>query len=52
MDTLLKVVGGIWAIIGAANVVMMPWTKSGEGLLTFGLIFNFLLFIIPGLIVY
>ena len=52
MGTLLKIVGGIWATLGAANVIMMPWTKSGEGLLTFGLIFNVLLFIIPGLVVY
>jgi hypothetical protein len=52
MDTLLRIVGGIWAIIGAANIIMMPWNKSGEGLLAFGLIFNVLLFIIPGLILY
>jgi len=52
MDTVLKIVGGIWAFLGAANIIMMPWTKSGEGLLTFGLIFNVLLFIIPGLVVY
>lgn len=52
MDTLLKVVGGIWAIIGAGNLFMMPWAESSQGILTFGLIFNFLLFIIPGLIVY
>ncbi len=52
MATLLKWVGGIWAVIGVGNLAGMPWTTAGEGLLTVGLMFNVLLFIIPGLIVY
>jgi hypothetical protein len=52
MATLLRVVGGIWAVIGAGNIVLMPWGSSASGVLTFGLIFNFVLFVLPGLIVY
>jgi len=52
MGTLLKVVGAIWTLIGIGNIIGMPWTESSEGLLTFGLILNMLLFIIPGLVVY
>ena len=53
MSTLLRIVGAIWAIIGAWNVVAMPWSEPGrESLLGFGLIFNMLLFILPGLVVY
>lgn len=52
MGTLLKVVGVIWALIGLANLIGMPWTENLSGLLTFGLMFNMLLFVIPGLVVY
>ena len=52
MPKIFQVVGLIWAIIGALNLVMMPWTTSSSGVLTFGLIFNFVLFILPGLIVF
>jgi len=52
MATLLKWVGGIWAVMGLGNLVLMPWTTAGEGLLIAGLMFNVLLFVIPGLIVY
>ncbi len=52
MATLLKWVGGIWAVVGVGNLVGMPWTTAGQGLLTAGLMFNVLLFIVPGLIVY
>jgi hypothetical protein len=52
MGTLLKIVGGIWAIIGIANIALMPWANAGETLLGFGFIFNGLLFILPGLVVY
>jgi len=52
MGTLLKVVGAIWALIGLGNLIGMPWTESSDGVLTFGLMFNMLLFVIPGLIVY
>lgn len=52
MGTLLKVVGVVWAIIGGGNLAGMPWAESSQGVLMFGLMFNMLLFIIPGLIVY
>lgn len=53
MSILLRLVGVFWAIIGVGNLVTMPWTEGGnETLLGFGLIFNMLLFILPGLIVY
>jgi len=52
MGTLLKVVGAIWALLGLGNLIRMPWTESSNGVLTFGLMFNMLLFVIPGLIVY
>ena len=53
MATLLKWVGGIWAAMGFGNLVMMPWAQGiGQGLLSVGLIFNVVLFVIPGLIVY
>jgi len=52
MALLLKVVGVVWAVIGAANIVGMPWDKGSTGILTFGLMFNMLLFVIPGLVVY
>lgn len=52
MATLLRWVGGIWAVIGVGNLIGMPWTTAGQGLLTAGLMFNMLLFVVPGLIVY
>lgn len=51
MGMLLRIVGAVWAVIGAANLMGMfatPGISSGVG--TFGLIFNMVLFIIPGLI--
>lgn len=53
MRILLQVVGAIWALIGLGNIIGMPWTEpSSEGILTFGLVFNMLLFVMPGLVVY
>jgi hypothetical protein len=46
---LLLIVGAGWAILGLGNIVMMPWAEGG-GVLTFGVIFNMVLFILPGLI--
>jgi len=51
MANLLKIIGIIWAVIGAGNVVLM-FGKLGSGhetLGAIGLIFNFVLFILPGL---
>ena len=52
MGTLLKVVGAIWALIGLRNLFAMFWTDSSQGMLTFGFLFNILLFVIPGLVAY
>ena len=51
MKTLIKVVGVVWAILGVWNIVLMPWAGS-LGLLTFGMIFNMVLFVMPGLVLY
>lgn len=52
MIKFIKALGVIWAVIGFGNICMMPWTRSSYEFLTFGLIFNMLLFIFPGLVVY
>ena len=52
MGTLLKVVGAIWALIGLRNLFAMFWTDSSQGMLSFGFLFNILLFVIPGLVAY
>ncbi|MFC2085687.1 hypothetical protein ACFLRO_00585 [Bacteroidota bacterium] len=51
MSTFIKVVGGIWAFLGGLNVVMMDRGES-EDLTAFTIIFNFLVFVIPGLALY
>jgi hypothetical protein len=49
----LKIIGLIWAFLGAANIVLgMYGSQTPEGLPTFGIMFSVALFIIPGLIVY
>ena len=52
MSVLLKVVGGIWAILGSANIVMMFRNDASSNIGTFGVLLNFVLFIFPGLVVY
>lgn len=52
MGSFLKIIGFVWALIGFANLFLMPWTTAGEGLLTVGLMVNILLFIFPGLGLY
>jgi hypothetical protein len=51
MGTLLVIVGLVWAGIGLLNLVMMPWAEfePGSALGTMGLMFNMLLFVLPGL---
>jgi hypothetical protein len=51
MVRVLKIVGVIWILIGAANIVLGSSPRP-EGLPTFGIMFSVALFIIPGLIVY
>lgn len=52
MRTFMKIIGGVWAFVGLGNIVFMPWTTGGEGIIMFGLIFNMMLFVFPGLILY
>jgi hypothetical protein len=53
MMRVLKIVGVIWAFLGAANIVLGIYnTPTPGGLPTFGIMFSVGLFIIPGLIVY
>jgi hypothetical protein len=48
----MKVVGGIWALLGAINIIGNPnWLTPSPALsLVFALILNMVLFIIPGLV--
>jgi hypothetical protein len=51
LGTILLVVGSFWAIIGFANCGgMFSQPDIGSGVATFGLIFNTVLFVLPGLI--
>lgn len=53
MDVLLKIVGGLWAFLGALNLYMAYSADPGDSTsLAFGLILNMLVFILPGLAVY
>ena len=48
MGSLLRIVGGVWAVLGVANIVMSPATSGSFG--GFVMLFNFMVFILPGLI--
>lgn len=52
MNTLLRIVGAVWALLGVGNVVMMPWDIWSGTALSLGMIFNMVAFIIPGLALY
>jgi formylglycine-generating enzyme required for sulfatase activity len=53
MALLLKVVGSLWALIGATNIFTMPaWHTQSTVALALGLVFNMVLFVLPGLGVY
>jgi hypothetical protein len=50
MRILLRAVGGVWATFGVFNILLSSAWKGGEGAIAFVLIFNFILFILPGLV--
>ena len=52
MSVLLKVMGGIWASLGSANIVMMFRNEVSSGIGAFGLLLNVVQFIVPGLVLY
>jgi len=53
MVKVLKGIGVIWALAGAANILLGTYGgPTSEGLPTFGIMFSVALFIIPGLIIY
>jgi hypothetical protein len=52
MGKLLIFVGGLWALIGVGNVVMMDWGAGSDTTVqTLGVILNGVLFVMPGLVV-
>lgn len=52
MRGFVKIVGGVWALIGVGNIIGMPWGTTGSGMLTLGLILNMILFFFPGMVLY
>lgn len=51
MSMLLQIVGFVWAAIGVGNIVLQDWdTPAAVAGNQFALVFNMVLFIIPGLI--
>jgi hypothetical protein len=52
MRTLLKVLGAIWTLIGLRNLFAMFWIDSSQGIQSSVFMFNLLLFVLPGLVVY
>ena len=53
MDRVLKIIGGIWILMGAGNMILgMNRESAPEGVPTYGIMFSIGLFVIPGLIVY
>lgn len=49
----LKIIGVVWALIEAANIILgMYSSPRPDGLPTYGIMFSVAMFIIPGLIVY
>ena len=53
MVKILKIIGVMWALVGAANIILgMESVSTPEGIPTFGIMFSVSLFVIPGLIVY
>jgi hypothetical protein len=51
MSTLLRIVGVIWALIGAANIVSILG-DSTNSIKAFAILFNMVVFVLLGLIVY
>lgn len=50
MSLLLRIVGAVWAVLGVANIIgMFAGGPVPTGIGSFGLIFNMVLFVIPGL---
>ena len=63
MNALLKVVGIVWAVVGAVNLMMLPFSDklsaTGEALgqstgtmVALGIITNMILFVVPGLVLF
>lgn len=52
MGGFLRITGGFWAILGVANVLFSLATPEGQAIGSFVLMFNFMLFVLPGAIVF
>lgn len=50
MRLILQIVGGIWAGLGVLNIVGLFGTTTSSTLESLGLIFNMVLFVLPGLV--
>jgi hypothetical protein len=51
MAILLQVVGFGWAVLGVGNMVGVLFGGHSSGMASFGLVFNVVLFVLPGLVV-
>ena len=51
MDILLKIVGAIWALVGAVNGMALL-TEDSDDFSALAIILNFLIYIFPGLVLY
>jgi hypothetical protein len=52
MPTVLVIVGGLWAALGAANLAAILWRGTAAGIAAIGLVVNVVLFVIPGLLLW
>jgi hypothetical protein len=50
MALLLQITGLIWFLLGAGNIIYITWEGGLDAVLGFGLMFNVLLFVLPGLV--
>jgi hypothetical protein len=51
MGIFLLVVGLVWAIVGFGNIILGMSRGISENMALFSIIFNFAIFILPGLVV-
>lgn len=52
MAKLLQWIGGAMAVLGFGNLIYTPWIAGGQDHLLGSLVFNMLLFVVPGCFIY
>ncbi len=52
MGIALKIIGALWMLIGLGDLIWKPCIGTSFDILTFGLIYDMLLFVLPGAAVY